>query len=294
MAFGLLAVFAIAVLLALVATMPSRGLRRHRGGAVAEVGARLLARVPPTEASVALLTRWRDRAARWRLAVAMPVVGLTIAASVAIRSSLDVGIGAHPAWSDPLLMGLLGAFVGAVAAELHLLRRRTPDRRRADLTPRDVAYRLPAGARTRLAVLAALAAVASVSTVLVTDGEVPILGLLALLGSGAVTLVQRGIVARGRPALEADLRAADDAVRHLAILSVDQAGAGAILLLSAWQLAPVYTAIDIAPVIEAGLVLAQVVSLIVAVVWWRRSNPRRLLPDIPAVLGSGIATPAQP
>jgi hypothetical protein len=294
MSVALLALFAGIALLVLLAATTSRGPSRYRGGAAAGIGARLVADVPATAASVALLTRWRDRAARWRLAVAGPAVVLTIAVSVVVRSSLDIGIGAHPAWSDPLLMGLLGAFLGAMAAEFHLLRRRAPNRRSADLTPRDVADHLPSGSRIRLAVLAVLAAGASASTVLVTDGDLPVLGLLALVGSAAVPLVQRGIVARGRPALEPDLRAADDAVRELAVLSVDQAGAGAILLLSAWQLAPVYTAVDVAPVVEAGLVVAQVVSLVVAVVWWRRSNPRRLLPDIPAVLGSGIATPAQP
>lgn len=288
------AALAALALLLLLAVASTGRTRRYRGGAAAALGAQLVGHVPSTPDNQALLRRWRERATWWRRSISLPAVALTIVASVTLRSSLDVGIGAHPAWSDPLLMGLLGTFVGAVTSELHLLRRPVPQRRRAELAPRDLADHLPPGARRRLVVLAIFAGLACALTVRLAEGVVPILGLLALTGAGTVPLVQRGIVHRGRPAVGIDLREADDAVRRLAVHSIDQAGAGVVLLLTAWQLAPVYTAVDVHPVVEALLIVAQLTSLFLAIVWWRRSNPRRLLPNIPDVLGVPVATSAQP
>jgi hypothetical protein len=259
-------------------------IRRHPIGAGAVTGRRLVADVPATPVTIALLERWRDRASRWRSTLAVPVVVATIATSIAVRQSLDVGIGAHPAWADPLLTGMLSVFLGAIAAELHHLRHRPTGPRVVERLPRDVAAHLPLGARRRRLALALLAGVASVLSITVGDGRVPWPGMLALAITGAVPLVQRGIVGRSRPALDADLRAADDAVRTLAVRSVDEAGAGAAVLLAAWQLAPAYTSVDVSTPVAAAMIVAQVAALVLAILWWRRSNPRRLLPDVPAAL----------
>lgn len=276
--FGLLA------LLGLSALLLAFSHRRHPIGAGAVTGRQLVADVPATPMTIALLERWRDRASRWRSTLAVPVVFTTIATSIAVRRSLDIGIGAHPAWADPLLMGMLSVFLGAIAAELHHLRHRPTGPRVVELVPRDVAAHLPVGARRRLVALALLAGVASALSITVGEGRVPWLGMLALAISGAVPLVQRGIVGRSRPALDADLRAADDAVRTLAVRSVDEAGAGAAVLLAAWQLAPTYTTVDVPLRVAGAMVMAQVAALVLAILLWRRSNPRRLLPDVPAAL----------
>ncbi len=259
-------------------------LRRRPSGTIAATGRGILDGVPRTPSTITLIERWRDRAARWRSVVALPVVLATIVASLAIRGSVDVGLGAQPAWSDPLLTGLLSVFVAAIAAELHHLRRRSEGPRVVDLVPRTVGGYLPEGSRRRLGLLGAYALFACTLAFAVAGTMVPWLGLLALSTVCTVPLVQRGIVGRGRPALDSDLRLADDAVRMLAVRSVDEAGAGAALLLSAWQLAPAAAAVSAPTAIEVGLALVQVASLVVAIAWWRRSNPRRLLPDVAAAL----------
>lgn len=273
----------LGVLLAVVAVMVL--LRRRPSPAIAEQGRQLVADVPATPATVALLERWRDRAHRWRQVVAVPAVVGSIVGNLVLRQSVDVGVGAHPAWADPLLTGLVGAFLGAIAAEAHHLRTRSSGPRTVDLTPRDVRAYLPHPDRRRLVALGIAAAVATLGALVLVDGHVPTLGLLALALAVVVPVTQHGIVTRARPALAPDLRRADDAVRRLAVRSVDEAGAGAMILLVAWQLAPVYTAVDAPTGVETAMGVAQLASLVLAVVWWRRSHPRRLLPDVAAALG---------
>lgn len=263
----------------MIAVVAVRGGR----GRAAAVGRELIAEVPATPATVALLERWRDRAKRWRLTLAVPTVVATLAASIAVRGSVDVGVGAHPAWSDPVLTGLASVFVAGIAAELHHLRARATGPRMADLTPRDVGAHLPSGSRQRLGVLALLAAISVVLAVTV-GGQIPVLGLLGLLMVVLVPGVQRRIVLRARPAVSSDLRAADDALRRLAVHAVDQAGAGLILLLAAWQLAAAAAHADLPAAVTALFVTAYVTAFVVALIWWWRSDPSRLLPDVPAAL----------
>lgn len=279
-----LAVVAFVALLAIGVVVGVAVTARRRTSAVAGIGRDLVAQVPATTETIRLLERWRDRAARWRTVLALPVVVTVLVTSVAVRSSIDLGIGAHPAWSDPLLFGLLSVFLGAIGAELHHLRPRDADRRAAELVPRDLADHLPRGSRRRLAWLVIAAVVASVLAVVVGAVVVPWYGLVALAIAVAVSVVQRGIVLRGRPALGPGLRAADDAVRRLAVRSVDEAGAGAIVLLAAWQAEPAFTALSGPGPLEAAFVIAQLAALVTAIVWWRRSAPRRLLPDVRAAL----------
>lgn len=168
-----------------------------------------------------------------------------------------------------------------------------PGPRVAELRPRDVSENLPAGARPRLWILAGGAVVASGIAIVIGGWQVPLPGMLALLLAGAVPLAQRRIMEHARAAVPADLRAADDAVRRLAVVSVDAAGAGSMLLLIGWQLMPVH------PVVagtagEFPLSIGQLAALIIAIVWWRGSNPGRLLPDVPAALTSGRSSPNAP
>lgn len=273
------AVVVLAVVVVAVVMAATRG-----SSAAAAIGRELVASVPSTPDTVRLLERWRDRAARWRAVVAIPVVVAVLVSSIALRASIDLGIGDHPAWSDPLLLGLLGVFLGAIAAELHHLRAPRGGRRRgAELVPRDLHDHLPSGSRRRLVALAVASGVAALLTVVVS-GRVPGLGLVGLAVAGSVPVVQRGIVLRARPPLDPALRAADDAVRRLAVRSVDEAGAGAVVLLAAWQLGPVLEVAATSTTVEVVVAVARIVALVVAIVWWRRSSPARLLPDVPGML----------
>lgn len=236
--------------------------------------------VPVTSTAIELLHRWADRTKRWRRLLGLPTLVLTLSASIVFTQSVNVGIGEHPPWSDPVLMVLLSVFVAGIAAELHHLRRRPGATRYANLTPRDLSDFLPGGARRRQLMLALIAAASTLLAVTVAGQRMPVLGVVALLLAGVVPLVQHGIVQRGRPAVRPALRAADDAVRRLAIRAVDDAGAGAILLLSAWQLAPTYADAGAAGPVEIGMIAAQVAAFVIAVVWWWRSDPNRLLADL--------------
>jgi hypothetical protein len=149
-------VLAIAVPIVVLRGVPSQ--------AIAARGRQLVDDVPAVPEAAALLERWRDRAIRWRGLLASSVVVSSLVASVVLRGSLDVGVGGHPAWADPLLMGLLSVFVAAIAAELHHLRPRGEGRRTVELAPRELPAYLPAGARRRSVLLVALALIASILT----------------------------------------------------------------------------------------------------------------------------------
>lgn len=267
--------------------------RRSPTPSVTEEGRRLVADVPVTPQTRALLVRWRQRATFARRSFAVPAAVGAAAAGLVLRQELAVGVGAHPAWSDPLLAGMVAAFLGAIVAEVHHLRPTAGGPRSAQLRPRDLAPMLPPYSRVRLGLLAVLAASSSLAAATATDVRVPWLGVSALALAALVPLIQRGIALRRQPPGPAPLRAADVAVRHLAVRSVDRAGAGAILLLAAWQLAPVYGSVTLRP-LQTLLALGQVASVVVAVLWWRRSSPRRLVPAAAPPLDPGAPAATSP
>lgn len=277
-AFGLLGVVAIVVLAIAWIALLRTGLAK---GPVADDTLHGLGVLPDADTRV-LVGRWRDRARRWRALGGLPLATAVVAFSLGVRNELRIGLGGAPVWSDPLLMGLLGAFAGAIGAELHHLRRRPRGPRTVSLEPRELHAFLPERARVRLAVVVGLAAVGSVLHLVLPAVEgVPVPGLLAGLVTAAVVGVQRAIVTRPRPALPDTLAAADDAVRRLAIRSVDASGAGAVLLLSLWQASTVSHALLGEPdqlglivLLMGGLYLAVAV---VALVWWWRGGPMMLI-----------------
>jgi hypothetical protein len=234
----------------------------------------------PEDAQVGLLVgRWRDRARRWRTLGGMPIATLAIGLGVASRAELRVGIGGAPMWSDPVIMGLLGAFAGAIGAELHHVWRRPSGPRTVSLERRELPAYLPARGRLRLAVAAVVAAVSVALHLVVPASEgVPVPGLLAAGVVALVLFVHRAVVARPRPALPGHLFAADDVVRGLAIRSVEAAGSGAVVLLSLWQLSTVTEALlgetGVGAILTGLLYLA---GFVVAMLWWREGNPARLL-----------------
>lgn len=233
--------------------------------------------LPDDDLALGLLQRWRERAARWRSAAVVPAMVAAAAAGLLLRQSVGVGVGGpHPPWADPVLAGMLAALLGAIGAELHHLGPSGGGVRIADLTPRDAAPLRPEGARTRQVLLASAAAGVSAIAAVLPEVGVPWLGLAALLAAAGLPFAQRGIALRARPALPERLRLADHTVRQLAIHSIDHAGAGLVLLLTAWQAPAIYTHLDLAGPFALPLTVAQIAAFVVSFRWWRHSHPDRL------------------
>lgn len=254
-------------------------------------GAPLLAalEVPDTEAARALLDRWVDRSRRWRGAAVVPAValaaavGLGMRGEIAVTSLLDTA-GVAPIWSDALVMGLLGAALGAFGAELHHLRRMPIGPRAAGLRPRDVTVLRRPLARSRRGFVVVLGVAAVVLHALVVAGDrahgLPWAALVSLLLVAASEAVERRIVLRPRPALSGDLERADDAVRRLAVRSVDDAASGAAVLLTGWSaIGSLGVMPDSAPV-DPLLVVWAVGALCCAVWWAWRSRPQTLVAEV--------------
>lgn len=269
-------VFGVMLVVGILAGAVVASRRWARGPATNEG---LSADVPPTESARRLVVRWRDRARRWRTTAGLSTVVAVVGIGLVVRQEVRLGIGGGPLWADPIACGLGAAFAGAIGAEMHHLRRRPSGPRTVSLRPREVAGHLWGSSRRRLVVLAGACALAVSAHLLIpaANGS-PIAGLLGLLVGASVVLVQRSIVARPRPALPEDLTAADDAIRGLAIRSVDAAGAGLVLLLLLWQLTQTGAAVGGGGgVLSLLLGLAYIAGLALAVIWWRRGAPDALV-----------------
>ena len=274
-AFALLGLVLVAVVIVLWVAIARTGLAK---GPVTDAALHGLA-VPDDPEARVLLERWRDRARRWRMLGGLPLATGVAVASVALRSEVQIGFGGAPLWSDPLVMGLLGAFAGTIGAELHHLRQRWDGPRTVSLAPRELDDYRPRGARRRTLVLVGVAVAVALAHVAVpvADG-LPLPGLLGVAVAGSVLAVQHAIVGRPRPALPDHLAAADDAVRRLAIRSVDAAGAGSVLLLILWQVSAITRATVPATSLFAAITaLVYLGFAILALVWWRRGGPATLL-----------------
>ena len=240
--------------------------------------------VPDTPATRELLGRWRDRARRWRRVAMWPLLTFSIVASVRATGEVQFGLvntaGVAPLWADPLVVGLLAVALGALAAELHHLRRRPDGPRSADLTPRDVGRLRRPRSRVRRVVLGLLLVASAVLHLFAADGQAgspPALAVAAaVLLAGEV--VERRIALRPRPALSADLVTADDAVRRAAVRSVDDAVSGAALLLLGWATLGLSGSAPPGALAD-GLTAIGSLGALGSAVWWAiRSAPRRLLP----------------
>jgi hypothetical protein len=279
-----LLVVAALLVLAVVWVMRSTGRGRGiPGAAVAQA-----AGVPDTPAARALLGRWRDRARRWRSIAAVPLVVAAVVGGLALEGRVGYAlldtVGGSPLWTDALVVGLLGAAFGAFGAELHQVRRRHDGPRSADLTPREVRdlRQATSGLRRGVLVAAALAAVAFHGTVVASEATsgLPWSALGALVVLGASEVVERRIAARPRPVLPSDLAAADDAIRRVGVRSVDDAASGAAVILAGWAS---LGALGVAPgsgrVLDPAAVLVPITCIALAVRWWWRSAPHRLLDE---------------
>jgi hypothetical protein len=150
-----------------------------------------------------LLTRWMLRARRAR-----NIGGICGVIVWVLGTSLQ---------GDLLLCGVGGIALGAMLAELHVVRRQKGPRT-ATLDVRAVADYLTDRDRNRMLAVVA-AALVMVATAVTVDGVdvAAWSGLAALFVLGAAHLVQRRVASRPRPAIAASLRHADDLARELAI-----------------------------------------------------------------------------
>lgn len=150
-----------------------------------------------------LLTRWLERA-RW----ARFVGGFCGVLTWLLATNAQGGL---------LLYGTAGIFLGAVAAELHHVRRPSGPRT-ARLEVRTVReYLLERDERWMIGV-AAVAAVCGLAGVWRTDTRAATWWAAAALGVLAVTRVmQQRVASRARPAVSPELTRADDLARELAI-----------------------------------------------------------------------------
>jgi hypothetical protein len=189
-AFGGLAIFVLVVLL------------RHLAG-VDDEADDIAAGLAADPEQQRLLARWLQRArwARW----------------VGGFCGLLAWILATNGKGDVLVLGTAGIALGAVAAELHHLRRaRGPRTARLEVRSVDD-YLLPydAGQMTLVALIALVMTVATVWSA--RSRPATWWALAALVVLGLARLAQWRVATRGRPALSPNLTRADDLVRELAI-----------------------------------------------------------------------------
>src|ERR1700736_931384 len=153
------------------------------------------------------------------------------------------GIGQFvPLFGIPLLMAIAGYLLGAVIAEAAFLGRFGAQSgvRSASLTPRALLDYVPVLSVWALRILPAVLMVLAVVYVVAPkhaptpgDASVPlVLGASALLivVALAVERLLQVIVARPQPATDADLMAADDAIRASSIHALSGAGVGLVLV----------------------------------------------------------------
>lgn len=198
--------------------------------------------VPVTDSSLRLVDRYLGRSARFRSGWTWIGIALWAVLSFAWgpTAGRTVGFAAYPPTSNILLMGLAGWFIGLVRCETYNLRPLLHGPREASLMPRPVERYAP----RRLLIHNRTGVVVSwlvVALDLVLPGPREHFGaVVAFAALSVVTLVvgelcQRGIAVRARPALGADLLAADEAIRTVAARSVGYGTAGLEALLVGLQ-----------------------------------------------------------
>ena len=154
-----------------------------------------------------------------------------------VGAALGGGGSPNPVWA------FVGYLVGAIYAELSLVRPVAPGRRSASLVPRELADYLPSRLLRAQRGLGALAAVGGIAALVAPYGErspwfePPDAFLCAALVAGAVVMgaglerLQRWLVQRPQPFVEPSLVAADDAIRSQSVHSVAGSGIAVLLVL---------------------------------------------------------------
>src|ERR1700674_1917844 len=191
-----------------------------------------------------------------------------------------------PLFGVPLMIAIAGYLLGAVIAEASFLRQRgaQPGVRSAALTPRgllDYVRRLTVwalrGLPVVLVVLAVLYALVPKHAETPSDVSAPlVLAASALLVAVAfaVDRLLQAMVARPRPAINAELMAADDAIRASSIHALSGAGVGLVLVgIGAVLFALQYSSTD--DPLRAWLGYPATLAILLALLSWiRLRHPR--------------------
>lgn len=167
----------------------------------------LAAHLAPTSPAQALLARWLRRSRYYRFVGG--AVGFVLGVGF-----IDNGQVA------PILIGFLaGVTAGGGLAEVHALRRHRSSARNADLANRQIAdyvKRVDLFSLGGVAIGAGVASTAALVLSAADRGAAVRWGLAALATVAATGALLRLVAMRPRPALSAELREADDLLRHLA------------------------------------------------------------------------------
>jgi hypothetical protein len=239
--------------------------------------------IPPAERP--LLIRFIDRSRRFRRAGAIASLVLAAGLAVALAAERDGGgVGGRVELAVLASIGLGGSILGSMAAELFRLRHPSGPRV-ASLSVRDPgSYRDPVVDR-RERVLLVLSGVAAALSLVVAAA--PVRGVTLLAATFLLVGLRRWVTARvalrGRPVLPAELEAADDRVRSLAI----SAGLGRPIvtlaaLLGSMQWAGLTGGSDSAGTMPDLVDIAGVVGSLgllgAAGVWWWRNRSFGFVP----------------
>ena len=177
----------------------------------------------------------------WYLRTARILRAWGVLAGLFLPSLLDAAIGTRALQQNQPFFAFVGYLVGALYAELSLVRPAAGDRRVATLVPREVNDYLP-----RRLVLAqralAVATIVGVTLVLALPFDqhadfrpsaatvLPIVVSAAVLGF-SLERIERWLVQRPQPFSDSELVAADDAIRSQSVHSVAGSGLAMLLLL---------------------------------------------------------------
>jgi hypothetical protein len=203
----------------------------------------------------ALLERWLRRSRHFRFVGGL--TGFIIGLGLVDNGDLWVAI----------VGALIGVAVGGAAAEVHSLTGGRRGTRSAELVRRRLLdYVSPIDAIALVAIGAAAAAVLVAGVVNAGGGTGP--AVAAVVAVGLVALMLRLVVMRPRPALDPELREADDLMRRLAATrGFTRPGIAVALVLLAWAMSAAGWT-DAVPGID-------VVLVIIGLAWWLASRQTR-------------------
>jgi hypothetical protein len=175
---------------------------------------------------------------RWYLHTARVLRAWGVVAGLILPWLVDAAFGLNALGQAQPLFAFFGYLVGALYAELALVRRTNGTRRVAALAPRDLDDYLPrrllvgqrALAGAVVAVCALLFVVPADETIGNSPAPVSVAVIAAVLGL-ALPRVERWLLQRPQPFTDVDLIAADDAIRSQSLHSVAGSGLAILLML---------------------------------------------------------------
>jgi hypothetical protein len=185
-----------------------------------------------------LISRSLSRARRFRTTSSVAVWSAVLA--IVVARSLSGAGEFRVSFAELFVAGLAGYLGGAILGETHQLRHAGDAVRVASVAPRSVP-RYRTKQLHAFVITGAVAAIGVAGACLVGGsggandshrGELAVVAAAALVVATVVTLMQRRIAWRARPALPAALQRADDALRRRAFAALDSAGGALVWMLT--------------------------------------------------------------